>query len=391
MSTSKHVHLIGICGTAMASLAAHVAPARLHRPRLRHGRVSSHVRFPRRARHPGGPALRRRKSGPAVPIWWWWATPSRAATRNWSAFWTSAFRSSRWPRCCTTQFLRGHEVLAVAGTHGKTTTTSMLAWIFESAGERPSFLVGGIAENFGASFKLDDGRSFIIEADEYDTAFFDKGPKFLHYFPDAVILTSVEFDHADIYRDLDSVKTAFKRLVNLVPRRGRIIAWDGARTWTNASRAPFARSSVTALPSHRTGASPACATPPSAPVGRVLARRPSSGRSWSSRLAASTTCSMPPPPRPWRPPAASMRRDRAGAAHLSERQAPAGGDGRGRRRHHHRRFCPSSHRDCGNAAGLAHALSWTPPVGRAGAALQYASPQRLPAGAGGEPVAGGSK
>ena len=126
------------------------------------------------------------------------------------------------------EFLRGHEVITVAGTHGKTTTTSMLAWIFEVAGRRPSFLIGGIAENFGASFKLDDGRDFIIEGDEYDTAFFDKGPKFLHYFPDAVVLTSVEFDHADIYKDLDSVKTAFKRLVNLVPQRGRVIAWDGA-------------------------------------------------------------------------------------------------------------------------------------------------------------------
>ena len=124
------------------------------------------------------------------------------------------------------EFLSGNETIAVAGTHGKTTTTSMLAWIFQTARRRPSFLVGGIAENFGGSFQLGTGE-FIIEADEYDTAFFDKGPKFLHYFPDSVVLTSVEFDHADIYRDLDAVKTAFKRLVNLVPRRGVILAWDG--------------------------------------------------------------------------------------------------------------------------------------------------------------------
>jgi UDP-N-acetylmuramate: L-alanyl-gamma-D-glutamyl-meso-diaminopimelate ligase len=114
----------------------------------------------------------------------------------------------------------------VAGTHGKTTTTSMLAWIFESAGVEPSFLIGGIAENFGSSFQLGAGKHFILEGDEYDTAFFDKGPKFLHYFPDAVILTSVEFDHADIYKDLDSVETAFKRLVNLIPRRGSLVAFD---------------------------------------------------------------------------------------------------------------------------------------------------------------------
>jgi UDP-N-acetylmuramate: L-alanyl-gamma-D-glutamyl-meso-diaminopimelate ligase len=122
-------------------------------------------------------------------------------------------------------FLKTRDVLAVAGTHGKTTTTSMLSWIFSSAGRNPSFLIGGIAENFGSSFSV-AGPEFIIEADEYDTAFFDKGPKFLHYFPDSVILTSVEFDHADIYKDLDAVKTAFKRLVNLIPRRGLLVAWD---------------------------------------------------------------------------------------------------------------------------------------------------------------------
>src|SRR5438067_12919376 len=93
---------------------------------------------------------------------------------------------------------------------------------------QPSFLIGGIAENFGRSFQLGGGKHFIIEGDEYDSAFFDKGPKFLHYFPDAAILTSVEFDHADIYRDLDAVKVAFRRLVNLVPRRGGIVAYDGS-------------------------------------------------------------------------------------------------------------------------------------------------------------------
>jgi UDP-N-acetylmuramate: L-alanyl-gamma-D-glutamyl-meso-diaminopimelate ligase len=126
------------------------------------------------------------------------------------------------------EFLVGREVLAVAGTHGKTTTTSMLSWIYEFAGLKPSFLIGGIAENFGSSYALRPTKHFIIEGDEYDTAFFDKGPKFLHYFPDAVILTSVEFDHADIYKDLDAVKTAFKRLVNLVPSRGKIIAHDAS-------------------------------------------------------------------------------------------------------------------------------------------------------------------
>jgi UDP-N-acetylmuramate: L-alanyl-gamma-D-glutamyl-meso-diaminopimelate ligase len=135
------------------------------------------------------------------------------------------------------EFIAGHESLVVAGTHGKTTTTSMLAWIYEVAARKrpelaPTILIGGVAENFGTSFHLRDGRLFIIEGDEYDTAFFDKGPKFMHYFPDALILTHVEFDHADIYADLAAVKTAFKRLVNLVPRRGRMVAFDGSENVT---------------------------------------------------------------------------------------------------------------------------------------------------------------
>jgi UDP-N-acetylmuramate: L-alanyl-gamma-D-glutamyl-meso-diaminopimelate ligase len=131
------------------------------------------------------------------------------------------------------EFLPGKDSLVVAGTHGKTTTTSMLAWIYEVASKTkpevaPSFLIGGIAENFGTSFHVREGKPFILEGDEYDTAFFDKAPKFMHYFPDGLILTHVEFDHADIYENLDAVKTAFRRLVNLVPRRGRLIAYDGS-------------------------------------------------------------------------------------------------------------------------------------------------------------------
>jgi UDP-N-acetylmuramate: L-alanyl-gamma-D-glutamyl-meso-diaminopimelate ligase len=122
-------------------------------------------------------------------------------------------------------FLPGHESLVVAGTHGKTTTTSMLAWLFQSAGRRPNFLMGGVAENFGRSYGLGGGPEFILEGDEYDSAFFDKGPKFLHYKPDQLIFTSLEFDHADIYPDLAAIELQFRRLVNLVPRRGRIVAW----------------------------------------------------------------------------------------------------------------------------------------------------------------------
>ncbi len=127
-------------------------------------------------------------------------------------------------------FLPGHDSLVVTGTHGKTTTTSLLAWVLHVAGHRPDFLIGGVAENFGKSYGLGGGREFIIEGDEYDSAFFDKGPKFLHYRPDDLIITSLEFDHADIYADLAAIELQFRRLVNLVPRRGRIVCWGESAT-----------------------------------------------------------------------------------------------------------------------------------------------------------------
>jgi UDP-N-acetylmuramate: L-alanyl-gamma-D-glutamyl-meso-diaminopimelate ligase len=122
-------------------------------------------------------------------------------------------------------FLPGHDSLVVTGTHGKTTTTSMLSWILHHAGRRPNFLIGGVAENFGRSFGLGGGDEFVLEGDEYDSAFFDKAPKFLHYHPREIIITSLEFDHADIYENLAAIELQFRRLVNLVPRRGRIVAW----------------------------------------------------------------------------------------------------------------------------------------------------------------------
>src|SRR5438552_11318973 len=121
-------------------------------------------------------------------------------------------------------FIRGKQSIVVAGTHGKTATTAMLAWRLEVAGRKPSFLVGVIAENFLSSFQVRDGPDFVIEGDEYDTAFFDKGPKFLHYLPKIVLLKNIEFDHADIYADLEALKIAFRRLINIVPRSGLIVA-----------------------------------------------------------------------------------------------------------------------------------------------------------------------
>jgi UDP-N-acetylmuramate: L-alanyl-gamma-D-glutamyl-meso-diaminopimelate ligase len=225
MADQKHIHLIGICGTAMASLAGMLNE--------RGFRVtgSDAAAYP-----PMSDFLASLKIPVAQPFD---ATnlqphPDLVVVGNAMSRGNPELEyvlDERIPFCSLPQvlhdeFLRGKEVIVVAGTHGKTTTTSMLSWIFHSAGKQPSFLIGGIAENFGSSFALGNGEHFILEGDEYDTAFFDKGPKFLHYFPDAVVLTSVEFDHADIYKDLDAVETSFKRLVNLVPRRGRIVAFD---------------------------------------------------------------------------------------------------------------------------------------------------------------------
>ena len=121
------------------------------------------------------------------------------------------------------EFIRGRRSLVVAGTHGKTTTTSIATWVAEVGGLDPSFLVGGIVQNFGASFRVAKSNFFVIEGDEYDTAYFDKKPKFMHYLPEIAIVNNVEFDHADIYRDLQEIKFQFSRLMNLVPANGRLI------------------------------------------------------------------------------------------------------------------------------------------------------------------------
>jgi len=225
MTEQKHVHLIGICGTAMASLAGML--------RQRGFRVSGSdaAAYPPRSafmescgitvRQPFG--VKNLEPRPDLVV------VGNAISRGnveLEHVLDEHIPLHSLPQILHDEFLRGKEVLVVAGTHGKTTTTSMLAWIFHTAGMQPSFLVGGIAENFSSSFQLGQGKHFILEGDEYDTAFFDKGPKFLHYFPNGLILTSVEFDHADIYKDLDAVETAFKRLVNLIPQRGRIVAFD---------------------------------------------------------------------------------------------------------------------------------------------------------------------
>jgi UDP-N-acetylmuramate: L-alanyl-gamma-D-glutamyl-meso-diaminopimelate ligase len=242
---SKHIHLSGICGTAMASLAGLL--------QLRGHRItgSDSAAYP-----PMSDLLR----SLGIPILEPYAESNLSPTPDLVVIGNALSRGNpevervldqRIPFTSIAallheEFLTGRDSLVVAGTHGKTTTTSMLAWIYQVAAREnpvlsPSFLIGGVAENFATSFQLRPTRTFIVEGDEYDTAFFDKGPKFLHYFPDALILTHVEFDHADIYADLGAVKTAFKRLVNLVPRRGLIVAYDGSENVTECIAHAFCR------------------------------------------------------------------------------------------------------------------------------------------------------
>jgi len=256
MQDKKHIHLIGICGTAMASLAGLL---QLKGHRITGSDQAAYPPMSDQLRALGIPIAEPFSEANLQP------SPDLVIVGNAISRGNVELEyvlDRRIPftslaRIVHDEFIVGHESLVVAGTHGKTTTTSMLAWICEVAARRrpqfaPSFLIGGVAENFGSSFQLRQDRPFIIEGDEYDTAFFDKGPKFMHYFPDALILTHVEFDHADIYADLASVKTAFKRLVNLVPRRGRIVAFDGSenvtecvsRAFCNVERYGFAAQSA---------------------------------------------------------------------------------------------------------------------------------------------------
>jgi len=128
------------------------------------------------------------------------------------------------PGLLAEEFIRGRVSLVVAGTHGKTTTTSLLAWILFQAGRDPSFMVGGVPTDFEASYRLGAGEHFVVEGDEYDCAFFDKRPKFVHYMPDIAVLGNLEYDHADIFPDLGAVQAAFVRLLNVIPRRGLVVA-----------------------------------------------------------------------------------------------------------------------------------------------------------------------
>ncbi|HEY2867436.1 MAG TPA: UDP-N-acetylmuramate:L-alanyl-gamma-D-glutamyl-meso-diaminopimelate ligase [Pyrinomonadaceae bacterium] len=218
-----HYHLIGICGTAMASLAG-MLQARGHKVTGSDQNVY--------------PPMSTQLEALGIEIMLGYAPKNARIGADYIIVGNTISRGNpeleealnrkllyrSQAEVVKEEFIRGRRSLVVAGTHGKTTTTSIATWIAEVGGLNPSFLVGGVVQNFGASFRVTDSDYFIIEGDEYDTAYFDKKPKFMHYLPEIAIVNNIEFDHADIYDDIEAIKWEFSRLMNLVPSNGRVIA-----------------------------------------------------------------------------------------------------------------------------------------------------------------------
>jgi UDP-N-acetylmuramate: L-alanyl-gamma-D-glutamyl-meso-diaminopimelate ligase len=217
-----HYHLIGICGTAMASLAG-MLQARGHKVTGSDQNVY--------------PPMSTQLEALGIEIVKGYKAENTDLTRDITVVGNTIMRGNpeleevlnrklvyrSQAETVREEFIRGRRSLVIAGTHGKTTTTSLAAWMCEVGGLDPTFLVGGVVQNFGASFRVADSDYFVIEGDEYDTAFFDKKPKFMSYLPEIAIVGNIEFDHADIYKDLDAIKWQFSRLANLVPGNGRLI------------------------------------------------------------------------------------------------------------------------------------------------------------------------
>ena len=215
----QHIHFIGICGTAMGSVAA-----AMHAKGFTVTGSDEHVYPPMSTFledqgvkiFPGYKAENIPDTAEVIVI-------GNAISRGNEEAEAALDRKLLYvslPEVLKEHFLRGHRNLVVSGTHGKTTTSSMLAWLLKSAGEDPSHMIGGIPRNLGKGAAFTDSEFVVLEGDEYDTAFFDKRSKFLHYLPEVVIVNNIEFDHADIYDSLDEIKLTFKRLLNIVPRNG---------------------------------------------------------------------------------------------------------------------------------------------------------------------------
>jgi UDP-N-acetylmuramate: L-alanyl-gamma-D-glutamyl-meso-diaminopimelate ligase len=221
-SDPRHIHLMGICGTGMASLAGMLREQGHTVTGSDQNVYPPMSDFLRSLEIPimEGYRAENLQSGPDLVI------VGNVITRlNPEAVELSRRKIPylSMPQALQTFAMKGKRNIVVSGTHGKTTTTSLIAWILEKGRKEPGFMVGGMPVNFGRNFRVGTGPFFVVEGDEYDTAFFDKGPKFLHYAPAIAVITSIEFDHADIYRDLNHVIESFRRFIALLPSDGRLI------------------------------------------------------------------------------------------------------------------------------------------------------------------------
>ena len=219
MDKIRRIHLIGICGTAMATLGAMLKDAGYAVTGSDAGVYPPMSEFLKQKRIDAYEGYDAENLCPAPDL----VVAGNALSRGnpeIEYMLDNRLPFMSLPEALKTFFLRQKKPLVVTGTHGKTTTASMVSWCLAAAGLRPDFFIGGIAENFQSSYGINGGEYFVVEGDEYDSAFFDKGPKFLHYLPYIAVVGNVEFDHADIYADIDAIKLQFRRFVNLIPRNG---------------------------------------------------------------------------------------------------------------------------------------------------------------------------
>jgi len=240
MDRREHVHLIGIGGTGMAALAGllHAAGCRVT--------GSDRALYPPMSTLLDGLGLEvgvgfdpaRLRPAPDLVVV---GNAVRRGNPEAEEVLDRRLPHASMPQVIAERFLAGKHAIVVAGTHGKTTTTAMLARVLDHAGADPGFLVGGLPLDFDRPFRIGAGAAFVIEGDEYDSAFFDKGPKFMHYRPDTALVGTVEFDHADIYRDLEHVKTAFRWFTNIVPRRGLLVRHEDCAVTREVTAAALCR------------------------------------------------------------------------------------------------------------------------------------------------------
>ncbi len=216
---NKHFHFLGICGTAMGAVAAAMArrgytvtgsDANVYPP------MSTFLQDEGITLFEGYRAANIPKEADVIVV----GNAMSRGNDEVEAVLQRRLRYLSLPETMKEYFLRGKRNYVVTGTHGKTTTTSMLAWLMEDSGLNPSFMIGGIARNLGRGGRFTDSDFCVLEGDEYDTAFFDKRSKFLHYLPELVVINNIEFDHADIYNSLEEIKLSFRRLTNIIPRNG---------------------------------------------------------------------------------------------------------------------------------------------------------------------------